>query len=400
MGWRFRKSVKVAPGVRLNFSKTGVSTTIGGRGASVNIGKRGVYRNLSVPGTGIYRRDKVVGSLRDHKKETGHSSSRKGAFVETSDVMNATAQAKSMTTEAGNPLLVMEELWRSVALPASAEDVAKALHSARPQRYEPKTFDQPAPQLEELEERLSREADEQVRPFAFWKAYQMRDEYVKDHIVEAYRQVFADWVALRDAFLHDEAERERVENEAYDEAFRDLQRALQARMNGEAEYVRSEARRMVSGLNVPLASSLACSVQYEDGRLLVDVLLPDVHEFPQEEQVRLKSGVVKTKPLSQKRQRENYASYLFCLIAYLAARLFDISPALEELVLSGHAMREAKSGERVDEYLLSVIVEREQLCEAVAERVDAETFCFSCENRCKATKTKVFKAIVPFVVVA
>jgi len=59
MGFRFRKSVKILPGVRLNFSKSGVSTTIGVRGASVNFGKRGTYLNTRIPGTGISRRERI-----------------------------------------------------------------------------------------------------------------------------------------------------------------------------------------------------------------------------------------------------------------------------------------------------------------------------------------------------
>lgn len=38
MGLRFRRSVKILPGVRLNFSKSGVSTSIGGKGATLNFG--------------------------------------------------------------------------------------------------------------------------------------------------------------------------------------------------------------------------------------------------------------------------------------------------------------------------------------------------------------------------
>jgi len=37
---RFRRSVTIAKGVRVNFSKSGISTTMGTRGASVNIGKK------------------------------------------------------------------------------------------------------------------------------------------------------------------------------------------------------------------------------------------------------------------------------------------------------------------------------------------------------------------------
>lgn len=38
---RFRKSVKIMPGVRLNLSKSGGSTSIGGRGATVNVSNAG-----------------------------------------------------------------------------------------------------------------------------------------------------------------------------------------------------------------------------------------------------------------------------------------------------------------------------------------------------------------------
>jgi len=53
MGFRFRKSVKVAPGVRVNVSKSGVSTSIGPRGAKINVSNRGVRVTTSIPGTGI-----------------------------------------------------------------------------------------------------------------------------------------------------------------------------------------------------------------------------------------------------------------------------------------------------------------------------------------------------------
>lgn len=56
MGIRFRKSFKLAPGVRLNVGKSGMSWSLGPRGASVSIGRRGTYFNASVPGTGLSAR--------------------------------------------------------------------------------------------------------------------------------------------------------------------------------------------------------------------------------------------------------------------------------------------------------------------------------------------------------
>lgn len=58
---RFRRKTKLFPGVYLNFSKTGISTTIGVPGASINFGKQGAYLNTGIPGTGIYDRQKIGG---------------------------------------------------------------------------------------------------------------------------------------------------------------------------------------------------------------------------------------------------------------------------------------------------------------------------------------------------
>lgn len=54
MGFGFRKSFKIAPGVRLNVGKKGVSSvSIGGKGVRVSVGKKGTRTTLSAPGTGL-----------------------------------------------------------------------------------------------------------------------------------------------------------------------------------------------------------------------------------------------------------------------------------------------------------------------------------------------------------
>jgi hypothetical protein len=53
MGFRFRRSFKVAPGFRLNFSKSGVSTSVGRRGLWFTMGPRGTRTTVGIPGTGL-----------------------------------------------------------------------------------------------------------------------------------------------------------------------------------------------------------------------------------------------------------------------------------------------------------------------------------------------------------
>lgn len=56
---KFRKRAKLFSGVYLNFSKSGISTTIGGPGVSVNFNKKGAFLNTGIPGTGLYDRQKI-----------------------------------------------------------------------------------------------------------------------------------------------------------------------------------------------------------------------------------------------------------------------------------------------------------------------------------------------------
>jgi hypothetical protein len=60
LGFRFQSRLKLFPGVRLNFSRGGISTTIGVRGAGVTLGKKGAYVNLGIPGTGLSYRERIA----------------------------------------------------------------------------------------------------------------------------------------------------------------------------------------------------------------------------------------------------------------------------------------------------------------------------------------------------
>jgi Protein of unknown function (DUF4236) len=53
MGFRFSRRIRILPGLRLNLSKSGVSTSIGGRGAWLTFGKRGTRATVGLPGTGL-----------------------------------------------------------------------------------------------------------------------------------------------------------------------------------------------------------------------------------------------------------------------------------------------------------------------------------------------------------
>jgi hypothetical protein len=61
MSFRFRKSFRIVPGVRINVSTSGVSTTLGPRGMSVTTGRRGTFLTAGFPGTGVSTRGRLAG---------------------------------------------------------------------------------------------------------------------------------------------------------------------------------------------------------------------------------------------------------------------------------------------------------------------------------------------------
>ncbi len=53
MGFRFRKSISLLPGVRLNLSKRGGSVSLGEKGSTVNFGASGERTTFGLPGSGL-----------------------------------------------------------------------------------------------------------------------------------------------------------------------------------------------------------------------------------------------------------------------------------------------------------------------------------------------------------
>ena len=54
MSLRFRRSLRIAPGIRLNLGLHGAGLSLGARGLHVGVNRRGMYSSAGIPGTGLY----------------------------------------------------------------------------------------------------------------------------------------------------------------------------------------------------------------------------------------------------------------------------------------------------------------------------------------------------------
>jgi hypothetical protein len=69
MWFKFKKSIKIVPWVKVNLSKSWVSTTVWVKWASVNFNNKWTYLNMWIPWTWIYDRKKISSNNINNIKE-------------------------------------------------------------------------------------------------------------------------------------------------------------------------------------------------------------------------------------------------------------------------------------------------------------------------------------------
>lgn len=105
---------------------------------------------------------------------------------------------------------------------------------------------------------------------------------------------------------------------------------------------------------------------------------------------------MRIKDKTQKLLREEYAECVFGLAVFVASNLFNTSPKIATIVVSGYTQRRNKNGGIADDYIFSIRFVREAFYGVDYESMNPESFCLQFENRCNVSPTKVFRTIVPF----
>ena len=120
MGFRFRKSIKIAPGVKVNLGKKSVGVSVGGKYGGVSVNSRtGARARVSAPGTGLSYSSKLGGSskrtrTRTSIPEAGPSySGTLGGSAKRADAVNDKAFAAVLDREIG-PVPTRESLEAQV----------------------------------------------------------------------------------------------------------------------------------------------------------------------------------------------------------------------------------------------------------------------------------------------
>ena len=117
MGFRFRRSLKLFPGVRLNVGLGGASLSLGGRGATMNVSKRGARNTFGIPGTGLsWTSTTSTGSL-GVPGPSAQATSRRGLNAAYRRAAEETERTAALTevAQAEEQRLELLNCWRAMA---------------------------------------------------------------------------------------------------------------------------------------------------------------------------------------------------------------------------------------------------------------------------------------------
>lgn len=445
MGVRFKKSVKIMPGVRINISKSGISTTVGPKGASINIGEKGTYFNTGIPGTGIYMREKISGGQAKTRQATPGKANKgydpeflqryelykpitikidSSGKIQILDKNNAVITDEYFLTKmkATSAYKVQKEQlvsqWREkseevyqksqntlaelvnihhYSFPVkSLEDYEHELAYITQKHYEMESFEQEEPSRHEIEQSLTSYANLHVTSKAFWRIKKLREEYVRDNLETEYQKQHIEWEKEKRAFEEKQQKEAEKQNELYAEEYRKACDVLKEKIAGSEDYVKEHLEAWLSSCTLPVEINVDYEYEADTGNMYIDILLPSEDVIPKQQVTRLSNGGVKEKEKSRTVIQTEYASMIFGLGICITSGVFDISPAIKRVLTSGFATRRDKEGNEVDECIYSIKFERTGFEGVAIQEQTPVDFVSRFENRYKATQTWIFKAVIPF----
>ena len=431
MAVRFRKSVKITKGLKVNFSKSGTSLSLGGKGHSVNFSKRGTRATVGIPGTGLSY-STLSKSASSHPSRPNPSSSQTGSIsvilddwgnvvfqnengVEITDkavirklkaspaYQSHLAQLEELREETINKKIqeAEEENERFINIFALAPTVEtidafeNKYNTLRPKVFYRKDFTTPKPLEDSTRLELQQEAETTVKGF-FLTVGKARKKYVEDNLPSRYAKAVSNWEAEKKAFFEQQEEEKRLFDFSAKEECDKEKEFLRNLINGSVPAVEEVFDSWIETCELPVEIDIDYDWDATKGVMFLDVDLPNFDCLSISTLVKTDSGNIKEKKKTQTELRSEYVRLVFGIAIFISANAFNVSPAIQKIVFSGYGERENKEGIISEDYLYSLKFTRDIFEKTDFSTIEPKAFCMMAEHRCNLTTTSMFKTIVPF----
>ncbi|WP_295543365.1 DUF4236 domain-containing protein [uncultured Thiohalocapsa sp.] len=447
MAFRFQRTLRIAPGIRINLSKGGASLSLGPRGASVTIGRRGTHANVGLPGTGLSYRRRIDtpaerGRAERHRgrerREHARAAARRrtDALAEVSlalgdrgELLATDAQGKPLSGDHRRLLWAQQGeaigAWLNERMDAINGDVELLANihldtpapTGEPEHLrvafaEPEPEPPPTPPMAPAPEpparpepglltrlfglgrsahaqRVAAADAEHRRRHQAWLAQKRARAEEHRRAVARWKRAHADW--RRRKVAHDAAEAEHA-------------RRFPERLRTDPELMETLLAAALDDLDWPRETLVSFDIQPHAATVWLDVDLPEIADLPQREArlaKRRRRLLIQPKPKT--RLRQEYAAHVHGVVLRCAGTVFATLPGIGRVVVSGYSQRpDAATGAINDDYLLSVDFDRDgfgRIDFTALERVDPVAAVAAFPHRRRLLKRDGFRAIEPFAMV-
>ncbi|MDO8997663.1 MAG: DUF4236 domain-containing protein [Sediminibacterium sp.] len=392
MSIRFRKSIKLAPGIRMNLSGSGISFGFGPRGASISVGKRGTYLNTGIPGTGLYSRQRIGGS---NNTTSSPSSSR---------IINMT-----VNVEVNDDGTIEFKDSEGNFLPPNIVNIAKKQQGEVIQKLINQKCDEINEQIESIGEihlytpepniKPKYQSQEFIKPEPiapilkkagfFDKLFGHRQEKIeKENKANENRFIkeSAEWKEEKQRFYENELQRKTlIENDIYTDS----------------EAMENFLEENLQSIIWPRETLISTEIYNNGKQIFIDVDLPEVEDIPNKIATVPQRGYKLTvKEMTARQIQQLYMKHIHGIGFRIIGETFSALPNTQQVTLSAYSQRaNTTTGQITDDYLYSVQVDRNSWSEINfqnLQNLDIVEALAQFNMIRKMTKTGNFQMIQPF----
>ncbi len=440
MAFRFRNTIRLAPGVRLNLGKRGISLSAGVRGASVTLGKNGLWGNAGAPGTGLSYRTRLSGSpshqrrvAREQQRQSNQAASQsapvltafkaildekgKVSLVDQDDQPLSSSQRKMVWSDYAERM----DTWLKSEMDTINGDMELLLEihqdivppgSAIP-NFEPEAFEHPAPIKPERERRPTRPVKPELE-INFW------DRLIpgrQQRLNQAHQQELLNWQTELEKWKQQCLQVDKtydVRLQQYEQQVAEWNQAWNAHQQQQDQLAQVFTERLTSDeklvaeiltvelneLDWPRETLVDFDIDLARQSVYLDVDLPEIEDIPARTAkfgARNRRLIIKDK--SERQRREEYARHIHGIVLRLAGVVLGLLTSIDRVVVSGYSQRlDPATGHINDDYLLSVAIDKSRFAELnfeQLEQVDPTAALERFDLRREMTKTGIFRPVVP-----
>lgn len=359
MGFRFRKSVSLGKGVRLNFSKRGVGISAGVKGLRFGVGPSGARLTAGIPGTGIYYEKRLGSNKRQHRSSEKRRQELL-ALQKEQERMEALEQARYEVEMYENRLEVITSVHKECSEPIDWESIKSSSPPFLPSET--------GPNEKKILEKLNN-----YKPT--WR----------DRLFER--------IEVRKAALKKEVEKAReLDQKMYKEWEKEVNLAEKI-LQGDISAYKQVIEELAPFDDIKeLGTSLHITT---DNPKYVEVTL-NIHSeevIPKEVKSLTKTGKLSTKAMPKTKFYELYQDYVCGCVLRIARELFAILPIQTVYVHANGEVLNTSTGHLEEVTILSVKIPRDTLEKLIFDTIDSSDAMANFVHNMKFRKTKGFEAV-------